>query len=118
MRRVSPAFDHPRDSAATTPLQTASSTDLASLTDLLGITVGVRGALHLLAQLPDVHVLPAADPLHLGEKLGRGLGRVHVGGNVGVESGALLEDADAVVVRADGVMGVVERLGNLLVGVY
>lgn len=73
--------------------------------------------MHLLAKLADVHRLPAADLLHLGEELSGGAGRVHVSGDVGVVDSTLLEDADAVVVVADGVMGVLQGLGDLAVGI-
>ena len=98
-------------------LITTSRTDLVGLANLGGISVGVSRYLHLLAKLSDGHGLPAADLLHFGKELLCGQGSVHIGSDVGVVHGALLEDADAVVVGTDGVVGVVERLGDVLVGV-
>ncbi len=98
-------------------LQPTSSANAGGLGHLRSVPVRVRRDLHLLAQRPNGHGLPAADLLHLGKELCGGPGRVHVGGNVCVVHGALLEDSDAVVIRANGVMGVFERCGNVAVGV-
>ena len=98
-------------------LQSTSSADLLSSRHTLGITIGISRDLDLLAKLADIHRLPAADVLHLGEELSGGAGRVHVGSDVGVVDSTLLEDADAVVVVADGVMGVLQGLGDLAVGI-
>lgn len=96
---------------------TTSLADSLGLLDALSVAVGVGRDLDGLAELADVHGLPAADADHLVEELTGGAGGVHVGGDVGVEGGALLEDADAVVVAAHLVVRVVQGLGNCLVGV-
>ena len=98
-------------------LQTTGSANAAGFRHLCGVPVRVCRDLHLLAQRPNGHRLPAADLLHLGKELCGGLGWVHVGGDVGIVDGALLENADAVVIRANGVMGVLERCRNVAIGV-
>lgn len=98
-------------------LQSTSSADLLSSRHTLRIPIGIGRDLDLLAKLADIHRLPAADVLHLGKELGGRAGRVHVSSDVGVVDRTLLEDADAVVVGADGIMGVFERLGDLAVGI-
>lgn len=95
---------------------TSGLADLGRLGDALAIALGIGRDLDLLAELADVHSLPAGDALHLGEELGGRPGRVHVGGDVRVVDGALLEDADAVVVAAHAVVRVVERFRDVLVG--
>lgn len=72
--------------------------------------------LHLLAQLPDCHGLPALDLLHVLEEQARGTFSVHIASDVLVVPGALLEDADGVVVGANTVMLDLHRLRNGLVG--
>ncbi len=99
-------------------LQTTSLADVGGEADLLGVAVGVGGALDLLAEGADGHGLPAADPLHFGVELAGGAGGVHVALDVLVDGGALLEEADRVVVGADAVVGVLEGLGDGVVGVH
>lgn len=99
-------------------LQTTSLANLGSSTDLLSITVGVSRALDLLAESSNSHSLPALDALHLGEELARGAACVHVALDVLVDGGALLEDADGVVVGADAVVVVFEGCGDGVVGVH
>lgn len=98
-------------------LQSPSRANLLSSGDTLRIPIRIRRDLHLLAKLADIHCLPAADILHLGKELGGGTCRVHICGDIGVVNSALLEDADAVVVVADGIMRVVEGRGDLAVGI-
>lgn len=99
-------------------LQTTSLANLGSSTDLLSIAVRVSRALDSLAELSDGHGLPAADALHLGEELTGGAAGVHVALDVLVDGGALLEDADGVVVGADAVVVVLEGGGDGPVGVH
>lgn len=99
-------------------LQTASPAELGSLGNVLAVAVGVAGALDLLAKGADVHVLPVLDALHLGVELAGGAGGVHVTLDVLVDGSTLLEEADGVVVGADGVVGELHGLGDALVGVH
>lgn len=120
-RRNPPFYPCPLCTAQeTSPHRHSDPSSLANLGGLrhpLGIAVRVSRDLDLLAELADSHGLPARDALHLGKELVGGARGVHVGGDVGVVDGALLEDADAVVVGADGVVRVLERGGHLFVGV-
>lgn len=99
-------------------LQTTSLADLGGGADLLVVAVRVGGALDLLAEGADGHGLPALDLLHLGEELAGGAAGVHVALDVLVDGGALLEDADGVVVGADAVVVVLEGSGDGVVGVH
>lgn len=99
-------------------LQTTGLADVGGEADLLGVAVGVGRALHLLAEGADGNVLPAADALHLGKELAGRAGGVHAALDVLVDGGALLEQADRVVVGADAVVGVLEGLGHGVVGVH
>ena len=86
----------------------SSRADGASLGGVLLVGSGDSRLLDVLAQSGDVHGLPARDGLHaLVELRGRASG-THVAGDVGVNGGTLLEDTNAVVVRASTVIGVVD----------
>lgn len=100
-----------------TDLNAASIANLLSLRNTLSIASRISRALHLLAKGSNSHRLPAANVLHLLEELSSRLGGVHISRNVRVVHGALLEDTNAVVVRAHSVVGVVEGFGDILVGV-
>lgn len=99
-------------------LQATSLADLGGSTNLLSVAVGVSRALDLLAEGTNSHGLPALDALHLSEELASRAAGVHVALDVLVDGSALLEDADGVVVRANAVVGVVERSRDALVGVH
>lgn len=100
-----------------TPLNATSIANLLSLSNTLSIASRISRALHLLAEGSNSHRLPATNVLHLLEELRSRLGGIHISGNVGVVHGALLEDTNAVMVRANSVVGVVEGGGDSLVGV-
>lgn len=100
-----------------THLNTTSLANFLGFSDTLSIASRISRALHLLAKGSNSHRLPAANVLHLLEELGGRLGGIHISGDIGVEHGALLEDTDAVVVRANSVVGVVQGAGDIPVGV-
>ena len=63
--------------------------------------------LNLLAECWHIHGLPATDGGHAGEEFRGRLSRVHIRSYIRVDRGALLEDADAIVVLADSVVRVI-----------
>ena len=99
-------------------LQTTSLADLGSETNLLAIPIGISRALDLLAESADSNVLPVADALHLGKELTSRAGGAHGALDVLVDGCTLLEETDGVVVAANAVVGVLQGLGDLLVGVH
>lgn len=98
-----------------TKLQPTSSANLLSSWYLGSITRRICRSLHILTQSTDIHGLPAADCDHNIEELTCGLRRIHIRSNVGIVLHALLEDAHAVVVAANGIVWVVERRRNFRV---
>lgn len=98
------------------PLQPGGGADGAGLPRVLAVGGRDGRDLHLLAQHGDVHGLPAADAGHLLQEQAGGAGGVHVALDALVVDGALLEDADAVVVGAAAVVGVAEGRRHDLVG--
>jgi hypothetical protein len=113
--RITPRYNkaYPQD----THLDTTSIANLLSLSNTLSIASRISRALNLLAKGSNSHRLPAANALHLLEELGSRLGGIHISGDIRVEHGALLEDTDTVVVRANSVVGVVQGARDSLVGV-
>lgn len=109
---------HPHGSQASTPLQTASLANLGGSRHKLIIPVRVSRPLDTLAKRANSHGLPALDALHLGEELARRASRVHVTLDILINRGALLEEADAVVVRADAVVRQFQGFRNSTVGVH
>lgn len=75
---------------------------------MLAIASRISRALHLLAKGSNCHRLPTTDAFHPLEELSSRFGGIHVSRNIGIVHGTLLEDTDAVVIRANSVVGVVE----------
>ena len=98
-------------------LQATSRANLLRLRDTLLVPTRVRGALYLLANFASIHFLPATDFLHDLEELRGRLCSIHISSDVGVVNSPLLEDAHAVVVLSHSIMVILERSGDLLVGV-
>lgn len=94
-----------------------SLTNLLSLRNLLSVPRRISRTLNLLAQSPNIHTLPPTDTLHFLEELPSRLTRIHISRNVLIEHRALLEDTDAIVVRAYRVVRVFQGLGDAAIRV-
>lgn len=79
-------------------LDTTGLANVLSISSTGSIAIRVSRNLYFLAQGTNRHRLPSTDTLHLLEELSSRLGGIHVRGNVGIVHGALLENANAVVV--------------------
>lgn len=98
-------------------LQATSRTNLLGLSDTFRISTRIGRTLHLLAKLANFHGFPATNSLHTLEELRCRLSSIHVGSNIGIVNSALLKDAHAVIIRAHGIIVILEGCRDLLVGV-
>jgi len=69
-----------------------------------------------LAQRSNGNILPVLKTLHDLKELACRAGSTHIASNVGVELGALLEDADAVMVGTKAIMLVAKRFRDQPIG--
>ena len=101
--------------ATSSGLKATSSTDRLCLASVLAVGRGNCRPLHGLAELSDIHGLPALDGRHALEEQARGASRVHVALDVLVVHRSLLEDADAIVIGALAVVVVLQRSRHFVV---
>ncbi len=98
-------------------IEATSGANLRSKRDTLGIKVTSLSMLDRLRKRTRLHSLIPRDSLETSNKLRRAESGGHISRNIRVVFWTLLEDADAVLVAADNVVGHVHGLGHGRVGV-